>query len=76
MSDNEILLLVKSYLKIDGSREGLTYFGELCKWNLVKPNSPRAPLSLSRLSVLIPYPPSTRVPSFTPAAVSPAEDKV
>lgn len=47
VSDNEILLLVRPYLKMDGKRA--THFGELCKWNLVKSNSPRASLTLCPL---------------------------
>lgn len=48
MSDNEILLLVRPYLKMDRKERDrgatLTHFGELCKWNLVKSNSPQASL--------------------------------
>lgn len=46
VSDNEILLLVRPYLKMGWKRATLTHFGELCKWNLVKSNSLRASHSL------------------------------
>lgn len=48
VSHNEILLLVRPYLKMGREERErgatLTHFGELCKWNLVKSNSPQASL--------------------------------